>query len=122
MATKKNLILELTPEEQTVLQLAMEFYIRMGLGQFSEIAQRLNLLYGDRIGEEKMDEIRRLCEELEDGMWDEAKQWDIKDPETSLYVLTAFLLDSKLTGNAPGVKYANKRIEEIKKKGKEQIQ
>jgi hypothetical protein len=55
-------------------------------------------------------------------MWDEAKQWDIKDPETSLYVLTAFLLDSKLTGNAPGVKYANKRIEEIKKKGKEQIQ
>lgn len=123
MATKKNdTNLDLSADEQKVLGLAMEFYIRMGLGQVSEIAQRLNLIHGDRLPPEKMDRIRQLCEEMEEVLWDGEEPWKLEDDKTSLYTLTAFLLDSKISGNAKGQKYAEKRIAEIKKNEKEKIQ
>lgn len=122
MATKKSDNLNLSEDEQKVLGMAMEFYIRMGLGQVSEIAQRLNLIHGDRLTPEKMDRIRQLCDELEDTLWDGEEPWRLEDDKTSLYTLTAFLLDSKISGNLKGQKYAEKRIAEIKAKEREKIQ
>jgi hypothetical protein len=104
-------------DEQAALGMAMEFYIRMGLGQVSEIAQRLNLLYGDRLTPEKQSRITQLCEEIEDVLWEDGVPWKLEDEETSIYMLTAFLLECKLNGNFKGAKYAEKRIAELKKKG-----
>lgn len=120
--TKKNVLSEFTGEEQNVIKLALEFYIRMGLGQFSEIAQRLNLLYGDKIGDEKLVKINQLCDEMAEVLWGDDEPWQIKDSGTSLYIMTAFLIDAKVNNNTFGIKYALKRIEEIRKLKKESIE
>jgi len=112
----------LTDEQQRVLEMAIEFYIRLGLGQFSEIATRLNLLQGGRIEPEKMERIRQLCEEMEELAWGEGKPWQLKDDETSIYTLTAFLLEAQMAGKTKNVKQLKKRIAELKKKTKEKIQ
>ena len=105
----------LTDDERIALGMALEFYIRMGLGQVGEIAQRLNLLHGDRLTPEKMDRIRELCDEMEDVLWDDAPPWKLEDAETSDYTLTAFLLDARLTGNTKGERWARGRLRDREK-------
>ena len=104
--------LELSAAERTVLALALEFYVRMALGQVSEIAQRLDLIHGERLTPEKLERIRQLCEEIEDVLWGEAEPWRLEDAETSAYALTAFLLDARLTGNKKGEQWALRRLAE----------
>lgn len=98
--------LNLTRDDRIALSLALEFYIRMALGQASEIAQRLDLLHGKRLTPEKLDRIRLLCDEMEDVLWDGAAPWRLEDAETSSFALRAFLLDSRLSGNTKGERWA----------------
>ncbi len=120
MAIPKNV--NLTDEQKRVLEMMSEFYIRLGLGQFSEIATRLNLLQGNRIDPEKMDRIRQLCEEMEELAFGESgKPWNLKDDETSIYTLTAFMLEAQMAGNKKNAKWAEERIAELKEKNKERI-
>ena len=106
--------LELTADERTVLAMALEFYIRMGLGQTSEIAQRLDLIHGERLTPEKLERIRVLCDDIEDVLWDGEAPWRLEDAETSAYTLTAFLLDARLTGNKKGEGWVRRRLAERK--------
>jgi replicative superfamily II helicase len=120
MAVPKNV--NLTDEQKRVLEMATEFYIRLGLGQFSEIATRLNLLHGNRIDPDKMERIRQLCEEMEELTFGDGKPWTLKDDETSIYTLTAFLTEAQMAGNKKNAKWAEERIAELKELNKEKIQ
>jgi hypothetical protein len=104
--------IRLTEDEMRVLELALETYIRIGLGQFSEIAQRLHLIHGDRLKEQRMERIRQLCEEAEELTWDDGRPWTLHDPETSRYILTAFGLEARMAGNTKNAKWAARRIRE----------
>lgn len=114
--------LDVSDDQKKVLDLALEFYIRLGLGQMTDIAVRLDLLHGKRINPEKMERIRQLCEEMETILWEEGDPWDLGDDETSLYTLNAFLLESKMNGRLKATNWAEKRIQEIKDKTQEKIQ
>lgn len=103
--------IRLNEEEQHVLGMAIEFYIRLGLGQFSEIAQRLHLIHGDRIKEQRMERIRQLCDEAEE-LTLEGRPWSLHDPETSAYTLAAFGLEARMAGNTKNAKWAARRIKE----------
>lgn len=92
--------------------MALELYIRMALGQVSEIAQRLDQIHGERLTPEKMDRVRQLCEEIEDVLWDGAAPWRLEDAQTSAYTLTAFLLDARLSGNKKGERWVRRRLAE----------
>lgn len=104
--------LRLNEEEQHVLGMALEFYIRLGLGQVSEIAQRLHLIHGDRLKEQRMERIRQLCDEAEELTWNDGRPWSLHDLETSRYTLTAFGLEARMAGNTKNAKWAAKRIRE----------
>jgi hypothetical protein len=104
--------LNLNEEEQHVLGMAIELYIRLGLGQMSEIAQRLQLIHGDRLKQERMEHIRRLCNEIEELTLDDGKPWSLLDDETSLYTLIAFGLEARLAGNDRGQRWAQRRIKQ----------
>lgn len=104
--------IRLTKDEQHVLGMALEFYIRLGLGQLSEIGQRLHLIHGDRIKEQRMERIRQLCDEAEELSWDDGRPWTLHDPETSRYTLTAFGLEARTAGNTKNAKWAARRIRE----------
>jgi hypothetical protein len=113
--------LNLTDEQKRVLEMAIEFYIRLGLGQISEISTRLDLLHGGRLGPEKMERIRQLCEEMEGIIEDGCEPLTLKDDEVSIYTLTAFLLESQMAGKVKSTKWAKERIQELKEKNKENI-
>ena len=102
----------LTEDEWIALEMALEFYIRMGLGQVGEIALRLDLLHGDRLTPEQKERIRELCDEIEAVLWEDAPPWRLEDAETSDYTLTAFLLDARLTGNKKGERWARERLQQ----------
>ena len=104
--------LKLSEIEQHVLEMALEFYIRMGLGQLSEIAQRLHLIHGDRIKAQRMERIRQLCDEVEELTWDDGRPWTLHDPETSRYILTAFGLEARMAGNTKNASWAARRVRE----------
>lgn len=106
--------LNLNEEQKRVLEMALEFYIRLGLGQFSEIATRLDLLQGERLHPEKREKIHELCEEMEEIVRDE-KPWALNDKEISVYTLTAFLLESMMSGKIKDALWAKKRIKKKKK-------
>lgn len=106
----KTTTLTLTGDERTVLGLAVECYVRLGLGQVSEIARRFDLLHGTRLNPEKVEQVRRLCDEMEDVLWDGEDPWMLEDGQTSLYTLTAFLLDARLNGNKNGERWVKWRI------------
>jgi len=94
--------------------MALEFYIRLGLGQFSEIATRMNLLQGNRLTPEKLNKIYKLCEEMEEILWgDEEKPWDLKDDEISIFTLNAFLLESQIGGSKKSVNWVKNRLKEL---------
>jgi hypothetical protein len=96
-ARKKNDVaktLRLTDEQKHVLDMAIEFYIRLGLGQFSEIA------------------TRQLCEEMEDLCWRGERPWNLKDEDTSAFTLTAFEMEARLAGNLKNARWADRRIRE----------
>ncbi len=102
--------LNLTDDERRVLEMAIEFYIRLGLGQFSEIATRLHLLQGDRINPQRLERIRQLCGEMEELAWGEGTPWNLKDEDTSAYTLTAFGLEARMAGNNKNARWADRRI------------
>lgn len=104
--------LKLSDTEQHVLEMALEFYIRMGLGQLSEIAQRLHLIHGDRIKPERLERIRQLCDEAEELTWDDGRPWSLRDDETSAYTLTAFGLEARMAGNKKNAEWVARRIRE----------
>ena len=102
--------IKLTEDERLALAMALEFYIRMGLGQVGEVARRLDLLHGERLTPAKRERLHELCGEVEDVLWDDAAPWRLEDGETSDYLLTAFLLDAKLAGNKKGERWARGRL------------
>jgi hypothetical protein len=106
----RNTRITLTQDERLALELSLEFYIRMGLGQVGEIARRLDLLHGERLTPAKRDRIRQLCDEMEEVLWGDAAPWRLEDTETSNYLLTAFLLDARLAGNWKGECWARDRL------------
>ena len=108
----------LTEEQKRVLEMAIEFYIRLGLGQFSEIFTRLDLLQGNRLDPDKKERLRQLCEEMQELTQD----WKLTDEETSLYTLTAFLIEAQMNNNEKSVRWAEKRIRKLKEEKKEKIQ
>lgn len=112
--------IKLTLEQDKVLKLALEFYIRLGLGRFSEIFTQFNILQGSRLGPEKLERIRQLCEQIEDLVFDD-KVWNLEDEETSIYTIVAFHLDSILNNNKKDIVWANKRFKEMKTLNKEKI-
>jgi hypothetical protein len=103
-------MLKLSDGEMRVLEMALEFYIRLGLGQFSEIATRLDRLQGDRLKQERLERIRQLCAEAEELCWDDGRPWSLHDEDTSAYTLTAFGLEAKMAGNAKNARWAARRI------------
>lgn len=102
--------IRLNGDERFALDMTLEFYIRMGLGQVGEIARRLDLLHGERLTPAKRDRIRELCDEMEEVLWEDAAPWRLEDAETSNYLLTAFLLDARLAGNRTGERWARERL------------
>lgn len=114
--------IDLTEEQAKVLQLAVEFYIRLGLGRFSELFVHFSLLQGDRLSVETMDKIRNLSYEIEELVFGESdKNWDLKDDKVSLYTMTAFLLESQMSENKKDAAWARKRIRELTKLNQEKI-
>lgn len=107
--------MSLNDDERLALEMALEFYIRMGLGQVGEIAQRLDLLHGDRLTPDKKERIRELCDEMENVLWEDAAPWRLEDAQTSNYILTAFLLDARLAGNTKGERWARRRLQNGRK-------
>jgi hypothetical protein len=105
-------MLKLTDHEMRVLDMALEFYIRLGLAQFSEIATRLDLLQGDRIKPQRLERIRQLCEEMEELCLDDGRPWSLHDEDTSAYTLTAFGLEARMAGNTKNARWAARRIRE----------
>jgi len=109
----KNVVLSLTPEEAEALDLALEFYIRLGLGQLSEIGNRLELLLGKH-GRTHLDTIKEQMEQCEQLLHEDGKPCCLgKDNEVSAYTLTAFLIQSKLVGNHKGIKWAKQRLQRM---------
>jgi hypothetical protein len=105
-------VLRLGDDEQRVVEMALEFYIRLALGQFGEIATRLDLLQGKRLEPDKLERARRLCEELEEVVWGDRAPWRLDDDETSLYTLVAFGVEARLAGNDRGRRWAQRRIKQ----------
>ena len=103
--------IRLNEDEQRVLELALEFYVRLGLGQFSEIAQRYDLLR-PHLDPERLERLRQLAESMEEVCWHDAEPWHLADESTSLHTLIAFALESRLTGNTKGQRWAQRRIKE----------
>jgi hypothetical protein len=101
--------IKITVDQRKTLEMALEFYIRLGLGQFSEIATRINLLHGERLDPDKLQRIAEICNELEELVWED-KPWGIEDKEVSLYTLNAFLLEAQLAENFDSVRWCNRRI------------
>ncbi len=113
MSQDKNVVLSLTPEEAEALDLALEFYIRLGLGQLSEIGSRLELLLGKQ-GRAHLDTIKEQMEQCEQMLHEDGKPCCLgKDREISAYTLTAFLIQSKLIGNQKGMKWAKQRLQRM---------
>ena len=105
-------VLRLGDDEQRVVGMAVEFYIRLALGQFGEIATRLDLLQGKRLEPEKLERVRQLCEELEEVVWGGGAPWRLDEDETSLYTLIAFGVEARLVGNDKGQRWAQRRIKQ----------
>jgi hypothetical protein len=103
--------IKLSEDEQRVLELALEFYIRLGLGQFSEIAQRYDLLR-PHLDPERLARLRQLAENMEDVCWQDAEPWHLTDEGTSLHTLIAFGLEARLAGNTKGQRWAQRRIKD----------
>lgn len=118
---KKNLGIDINEDQRKVLEMAIEFYIRLGLGQFSEIATRIDLLCGKKISPSKMKRIRKLCDKIEDILIGEEKPWSLSDDDISLYTLNAFLIEAQLFDKTKTIKWAEERIAELKEKNKERI-
>lgn len=113
MSQEKNVVLSLTPEEAEALDLALEFYIRLGLGQLSEIGARLELILGKR-GRACLDAVKEQMEQCEQLLQADGKPCNLaRDREVSAYTLTAFLIQSKLVGNHKGVKWAKQRLQRM---------
>lgn len=111
----------LTEDTKNTLKRAIEFYIRMGLGRFSEIFHQFNILQGDRLGPDKLERIAQLCDEIEELAFEDDKNWKLQDDEISIYTLNAFLLESQMNGNRKDVSWAKKRIKELTKRNKEKL-
>ncbi len=107
----KNKQVDINDTEQRVLEMALEFYIRLGLGQFSQIAQRLNLLCGRRLGKAKLEQITKMMNKLEEIVWD-GQPWMLRDDETSVYTVMGACVEGKMNSDTKFVEWAEARIKE----------
>ena len=97
-------------EKQTVL-LALEILGNLGIGKFSDVAVRLNLLHKKR-GEKVIAKLEKVFEMLEARI---SEDWRLGDEPTSLYTLVAYLLQARLNQLTKSEKLLEERIAEKKK-------
>lgn len=105
--------LSLTTAEKETLDVILEFYIRLGLGQLSEIATRLRLLTEKRpkaVTEEVMQSLKALEAKLFEG----ERPWRLEDVATSPHTLLAFAIQAKLQGNMESLEWAMLRLREMR--------
>ena len=93
---------------------ALEFYVRLGLGQCSEIGTRLRLLAQDREFV-PYDRIAATLSELERDVW-AARPWRLSDRATGLHTLIAFLIQARLRGDAREQRWAQRRVRALKQR------
>jgi hypothetical protein len=112
---KENIkLLVLTRPEQVVLDTALEFYVRLGLGQFSEIGTRFRLLTHDRelVPYER---IASVMEDMERDVW-AGSPWRVNDRRTGMHTVVAFLLQARLRGNDREQRWAYRRIHAMRRR------
>lgn len=107
-------LLALTKPEQVVLDTALEFYIRLGMGQFSEIGTRFRLLAHDR-ELVPYGRIAAVMEEMEGSVW-AGSPWRITDRQTGMHTVVAFLLQARLRGDDREQRWAYRRIRALRRR------
>lgn len=99
--------MKLSSEERLVLNLALEHYIRLGLGHFSDIATRLSLLLlPGQYESEKLGELHNVlfeCEKL-------IEPWTLRDEKVSRYTLVALLLQARLNKDKETEAWVEERL------------
>jgi len=113
MAGKIELLV-LTESEQVVLDTALEFYVRLGLGQLSEIGLRLRLLTHDREFV-PYDRITATLSELERDVWT-GTPWRVGDRQAGLHTLIAVLIQARLRGDAREERWARRRVRALRQR------
>lgn len=103
----------LTPTEKKVLESALEFYIRLGLGQVGEIGTRLALLT------HRTDVDLKPLQDALTATEEKIKPWKLEDAKTSAHTVAAFGIQCRLGDAYQGAEWAAKRLRELK--GEEQI-
>ena len=108
------MLLVLTRPERVVLDTALEFYVRLGLGQFSEIGTRFRLLAHDRelVPYER---IAAVMDDVERSVW-AGSPWRITDRRTGMHTLVAFLLQARLRRDAREQRWAHRRIHAMRRR------
>jgi len=112
--TVKIELLVLTESEQVVLDTALEFHIRLGLGQFSEIGMRLRLLTHDR-ELTPYDRITATLSELERDVW-AGTPWRVGDRQKGLHTLIAVLIQARLRGDSREERWARRRVRALRQR------
>lgn len=97
----------LSEREAHVLNLMCELYIKIGLGQLSEVGKIFEILTEQRNVDAKpiCDTMNKLEDELLKN-----NNWKLEDKETSSYVLIGLAIQSLLGENYKGWEWACKQI------------
>lgn len=100
----------LKTEEKAVLNYALEHYIRLGLGQLSDIANRLSLLLlPNNRTNETFREVQDLLDEAENKL---GGAWTFNDPRVTRYTLVALLLQARLNDDDEAIAWVKQRLAE----------
>lgn len=110
--------LDLTDKQTVALRLALDFYIRLGLGQFTELATRFDLMYGKNISSSKLAKLRKLCNEMEKviGGGIDGDEAVYGSKEASAHVLNAWLIEAQMLNDRKLIKNLKKQIAIAEKK------
>lgn len=100
----------LNKQEIRVLELALEHYVRLGLGQLSDIAIRLSLLLTS-IEKEKLTRLQELMAEAEQAI---GGSLNFSNSEVSRYTLIALLLQARLNNDLVAIKWITERLKTTK--------
>lgn len=97
----------LSERDAHVLDEMCELYIRIGLGQLSEIGKFISLLFSNR--DINIQHICDTLKKLENDLL-ENKEWKLDDIETSSNVIAAFGIQSKLGENYKAWEWASRQL------------
>jgi hypothetical protein len=97
----------LSDREATALTRALELYIRVGLGQLSEVGKELADLVKERT--EVSFEVKHHLAEAEREL---GGNWKLQDRETDSLTIAAFGIQAKLGENHAAWEWACKRLHE----------